>query len=101
MFRKITVALLASTLIAAPVFAQSTVPSARAPATQAIKIPVTKTTIKSAKPVFAKAHIVHKVAKVKKHKVKKLKVTKHAKHMPVAKHVIHVTAKPATPTHHN
>ena len=98
MFRKITVALLATTLLATPVFAQSSISAARAPATQPAKVPVMKTTINTAKPVFAKAHKIHKVVKVKKHKVKKLKV---AKHMPVAKHVVHVTAKPATPSHHN
>jgi hypothetical protein len=92
MFRKITVALLATTLIAAPVFAQSTMSTARAPATQAVN---------TAKPVFAKAHATHKVVKVKKHKVKKIKVAKHAKRMHVAKHAVHAAAKPATPTHHN
>jgi hypothetical protein len=101
MFRKITIALLASTLIAVPVFAQSTMSTARAPATQPAKIFVVKTTTNTNKPVFAKAHAVHKVAKVMKHKVKKINVAKHAKHMTVKKHVIHLSAKPATPAHHN
>ena len=67
MFSKITIALLASTLIAAPVLAQSTMSVSRAPATQVVKIPVMKTTVNSTKPVFAKAHTAHKVVKVKKH----------------------------------
>ena len=94
MFRKLTVALIASALLAAPVLAQTTMPSTRAPAT-AVKIT-------HAKPVFAKAH---KVTKIKKHKAKKVKAakhTKHVKHMPIAKHGKHfVTSRPATHTHHN
>jgi hypothetical protein len=106
MFRKITVALLATALLATPVFAQSTMSSGRAPATQPAKNFAVKTTGHTAKPIFAKAHNskAHKAAtisKVKKHKVKKVKVAKHVKHMTVAKHRIHVSANHATPSHHN
>lgn len=87
MFKKLTIALIASTLLAAPALAQTPMTSPRAPAT-AVKVDATK-------PVFAKAHKA-KVGKVKKHKVKKLKITKHAKH---SKHF--AVAKPATPAHHN
>jgi len=101
MFRKITIALLAGTLLAGPVLAQSTMSTARAPATQPAKVVAVKTTVITAKPIFAKAHKATNVSKVKKHKVKKVKVAKHVKHMTVVKHRIHASAKPATPSHHN
>lgn len=101
MFRKITIALLAGTLLAGPVLAQSTMSTARAPATQPVKTVTIKATGHTAKPIFAKAHKVTKISKVKKHKVKKVKVAKHVKHLTVAKHRLHVSSKPATPSHHN
>jgi hypothetical protein len=104
MFRKLTIALLATTLLAAPVLAQSTMGTAGAPATQPAKIVAVKTTAHTA-PIFAKAHVkthkVTKISKVKKHKVKKVKVAKHVKHMTVSKHRIHMSAKPAAPSHQN
>ena len=105
MFRKITVALLATTLFAAPVLAQSTMSTASAPVSQPVKTPTAKTTVNTAKPIFAKAHVkahkVTKISKVKKHKVKKVKVAKHVKHMVVVKHHMHANAKPSTPSHQN
>jgi hypothetical protein len=101
MFRKLTIALLATTLLASPVLAQSTMATAPAPATQPAKIVAVKTTGHTAKPIFAKAHKATKISKVKKHKVKKVKVAKHVKHMTVSKHRVHVSAKPATPSHQN
>ncbi len=99
MFKKLTIALLATTLLAGPVLAQSTM--APAPATQPAKTVAVKTTGHTAKPIFAKAHKATKISKVKKHKVKKIKVAKHVKHMAVSKHRIHVSGKPATPSHQN
>ena len=101
MFRKLTIALLATTLLAAPVLAQSTMGTAGAPATQPAKTVAVKTTAHTAKPIFAKAHKATKISKVKKHKVKKIKVAKHVKHMTVSKHRIHMSAKPAAPSHQN
>lgn len=98
MLRKFTIALLATAILASPVIAQSTVGTARAPLSHPAKIIAVKTTGHAAKPVFAKGH---KVTKVKKHKVKKVKVAKHVKHMTVSKHRIHLSAKPAAPSHHN
>jgi len=103
MFSKITVALLAVTLLAVPAMAQSTMVSPRAPATQPVKIPALKSHA-----AMARVHDAHaiKVVKVKKHKHKKLKVAKHAVH---GKHVVHAKhltfkrteAKPLTPSHQN
>ena len=101
MFKNLTVALLATTLLAGPVLAQSTMSAAPAPATQPVKAPAVKTTVTTAKPIFAKAHKATKVSKVKKHKVKKLKVAKHVKHMTVAKHRNHANVKSTTPSLHN
>ena len=107
MFRKITIALLASTLIATPVLAQSTVPAPKAPASQPVKATAAttvKTTASAVKPGFMQ---VGKVSKVKKHKVKKLKIakhvkmTKHVKHAPKIKHPVHATTKPVMPSPHN
>lgn len=95
MFKKITVALIASTLFAAPIYAQSTMRSQNG-------APATVGKITTAKPVFAKAQ---KTVKVKKHKVKKVKIgkhVKHVKHVSVAKHGKHfATTKPTMPAHHN
>ena len=105
MFRKITIALLASTLIAAPVLAQSTMSAAPAPVSQPVKSTAVKTNAHTAKTIFAKAHVkahkVTKISKVKKHKVKKVKVAKHVNHVVVAKHRSHANAKTSTPSHQN
>ena len=93
MFKKITIALLASSLLSAPVFAQSTMRAQSG-------APATAITIKHAKSASTKAHVV----KVKKHKAKKIKIAKHkhAKHVVIAKHSKHIaTTKPTTPAHHN
>ena len=92
MFRKLTVALLATTLFVGPVLAQSTMATAPAPATQPAKTPAVKTTVTTAKPIFAKAHKAAKISKVKKHKVKKIKIAKQRNH---------VNVKPAMPSLHN
>ena len=94
MFKKLTIALIASSLLAAPVFAQSTVRTQNG-------APATAVAITHVKPAAAKVHVV----KVKKHKVKKVKIAKHvklAKHVVVAKPAKHVaTAKPTMPARHN
>jgi len=93
MFKKITIALIASALMGTPVFAQSTMRTQNG-------APATAVTINHAKPAV-KTHTV----KVKKHKVKKVKIArhvKHAKHAVIVKHGKHVaTTKPTMPTRHN
>ena len=103
MFRKITVALLATTLFAAPVLAQSTMVAPRAPVTQPVKGPAVKTSAITAKPAFAKANKTVKITKVKKHQVKKHAVKKHkvVKHSKVTSTGKHITGKSSTPSHHN
>jgi hypothetical protein len=99
MFRNLTIALLATTLLAAPVLAQTTSLTARGPATQPVKIPMIKpTATTTAEPVAAK---LHKIVRIKKHNVKKVKVAKHVKHSQGAKHRIHFSGKPAMPSHQN
>ena len=94
MFRTIAVALLASTLLAAPAFAQGTAVAPKAPATHSA--------VHSGHDAMAK---VTKAKKVSKHKVKKAKVShvrhinhvKHAKHATV-RHMARANWKQATPT---
>ena len=104
MLSKIVVALLATSMIAAPVLAQSTMPSPRAPASQPAKIPAATPTVNATKPAIAK------VIKVKRHKVKRVKIAKHAtpvrhfkapKHMTVGNSKLHATSKPAVLPHTN
>lgn len=104
MFKKITIALLASTLIGAPAFAKNTILGSQA--TQ----PAAKSTINMTSPAKVK---IAKVSKVKKHKAKKIKVAKHAihakhvkhvkhvKHAPAGKHIVHATTKQTMPSHNN
>jgi hypothetical protein len=100
MFSKIAIALLATTMLAAPVLAQGTKPAAStapAAATQpAVKTPaantVTTPTAKAADPA------VKKVIKVKRHKVKQDKAAMHA---PANKSVMHVTTKSEALPRHN
>jgi hypothetical protein len=81
MFKKITLALLASTLLAVSVLAQNTNSAARVPASHPA------TTVKPT--ISAPANVkIAKVTKVKKHKVKKHKIAKH--HTRHIKHVKHV-----------
>jgi hypothetical protein len=101
MFKAIIIALLATTLFAGPVLAQSTLSGTRALATQPVK---TVKIVKVAKP--AKVKTV-KVIKVKKHKVHKTKITKpgkhanHFRHAPAGKRIFHVTTKHTMPSHNN
>src|SRR5262245_37276654 len=102
MFKKFGAALLAVTMLSAPVLAQSTMMTTRAPVTQPAKhvaVKATKTTMKTHKPIFAKAHKTSKVTKAKihkakVHKVKKHKIVKHTKPVVFGKH-----NKPATSRH--
>jgi hypothetical protein len=100
MFSKIAIALLATTMIAAPVLAQGTKPAAStAPvaATQPVAKtpavnPTTTPTVKADDPA------VKKVIKVKRHKVKRDKAAMHA---PANKSALHATTKSEALPRHN
>lgn len=101
MFKKTIIALLATTLFAGPVLAQSTLSGTRAPTTQPVKTVKIVKVSKSAKVTTVK------VIKVKKHKVHKTKIAKpakhakHFKHAPAGKRIFHVTTKHTMPSHNN
>ena len=87
MLKSFTAALIAASMLTAPVFAQGNSPAPSAPATQMTKAPVAKAPV--VKVVKAKRHAVKKHAHVRKH-VRHVRHARHGRH-----HVKQVSAKPA------